>query len=297
MASCSSSGEVTEGEVRTDGWNPFVAIVGSDSQIAMVATNSPLGKDRLVLVGDQVTSVESVDGYVLSAGWVPTTGFLVVTYSPELTSESADRVALVNPESGTANGITIDEAVASTWSRITVSQDGRFAYYSAQTPSALQLAHDIWRIDLETGSMENVTRSELGESLPILLSDDQLALIEYTPLSIEQSENGRIMVLDLESGERQRLTPEGQTVTFLDTTDTGDWIVYSAHPENRREERAIWFVPSDGSLPPQLLLEDGGFDAQLSGDDRHILVRRVGGPNDPTLLEWIEVPDTAPWID
>jgi Tol biopolymer transport system component len=207
-------------------------------------------------------------------------------------------VALVDPESGTARGITIDEAVASTWSRITVSQDGRFAYYSAQTPSALQLAGDVWRIDLETGSMENVTRSELGEAVPILLTDDQMALIEYTPLSIEQSGNGRVMVvLDLGSGERQRLTPDGQTVTFLDATGSGDWIVYSAFPENRREERAIWFVPSDGSSPPQLLLEDGGFDPQLSGDDRHILVRRVGGPNDPTVLEWVAVPDTAPWLD
>lgn len=286
LTACRGSG-VSEGIVKTPGWDPMMALPSpTDDSLVLVAMSTKVAAPTPALVRAPAEELFGQPSIVQAVGWT-TDAEVVFTFSDALGGAKPDRLGIINPMSGDTREVPLGIAVTSSREVAAVDPTGTYVVVSAMAPSEYDLDHDLWRIDLETGDAVNLTNTpEVSEGEPVFIDDRRLVILAGV----------QVGVVDLDRGEMRVLTPENQTVISVDVDPTGRWVVYSGYPENRRDESKIWMVAIDGTSSPTVLLDNPGVEPRLSSDGHHILVRQYGPFLQAGTLEWLSTPDSAPWL-
>lgn len=234
-----------------------------------------------------------------AAAWMPDGDSMIVSYSDELGGSNPSRFAEVSVDGGLLREVPVDIAVNASQG-LAISPDGQTAVFPGVEPSPFDSESDLWRMELESGHAERIEligEASTTQDSPHFIDEDTIVIGAGELMSDVETANGWVGVVDLNSGETTRLTSPDQTVDVLSLSPDGRFVVYDAFPGNERSKRALWFVPSDGSAEPSLLIEDlPGFSPVLDGDGRSVLVTATGGPGDTGRIERVDVPDDAPWL-
>ena len=299
-------GACSPGEADLDlrGWEPLIAVANPiDDSVGVLAwptSGLNVAFLQLLLAGEGVetTSVGPPDGTALSLGWHAAGEQLLLEYSPELGSSTPSRFAVLD-RSGTVVGEIVPSVEGSGgFGVLAVEPGGDYFVWSAQAPGETDEPADLWKVDLESGEAQRLTDTGgVAERWPRFVDSEIIVYLAGIATFEFGRDNGWIEALDLESGEKRRMTPEDQVVLSLDVDPTGRWVIYSAYSGDDRSQTAIWYVDARNVDEPRLLVERAVQRVSTSHDGRRILIQRAGGrPGDVGSVTWVDVPDDAPWL-
>lgn len=131
--------------------------------------------------------------------------------------------------------------------------------------------HNIWRVDVETGDIEQLTDNANAQEYPISVSPDNKTLLVGTNLKGQMNQ----FVLDLETKEYTQLTEYAFPSMGGTWHPGGGRIAYSANETQNFKNSDVYIMNADGSDKRQLLRmavgsQDGVSD--WSADGRYLAI-------------------------
>lgn len=290
------------GGIGSDGWSVTRAVPSpAGLQVAFLGTprQGDMLRTRLVLAGREPAELSPPGAQARSFAWMPDGKSLLLAYADDVGSENPTRFALIGTDGSVVRLIEPDrQGVVE--SGIAIEPDGQRALMPAREMSPYVGPTDLWRLNLETGSVE-VIRSESrqrdAQAWPTYISQDEVVLASGEPISATVEPNGWIGNLDLRTGTTERLTDTAMTADFPSVAPGGQYVVFESFPGNERSKRGLWYVPLDGSIAPTQLIEHlPGRAAVLEPNGRSVLVVDAGSPGDASKIRRVSVPEDAPWL-
>lgn len=287
--------------IATDGWSVMTALPSPDGErVAFIGSSGgiDLGRWQLVLAGGDPVELSPAGTAARSFAWFPSGDTILLAYADEMSGELPTRFAIVDLDGQVLREIPVDVELNASYG-LAVSPDETTALFPANEPGPLATEGDLWSLDLESGHATIIhPEGEVpGAQERPVYRDDTTAVLGAGELLSAAGTNGWIGVVDVASGELRRLTPNGQTANVPSLSPDGRYAVYDAFPGNERSKRALWYVPLDGSEPPQVLIEDlPGRAPALEPTGRSVLVVDAGSPGDGSQIRRIEIPEDAPWL-
>ena len=225
-----------------------------------------------------------------SPRWAPGGGLLAFLADRSDTLET--QAYLIDPDGGEARRLTSHPTAVS---QIQWSPDGRWLYYLAddEPPAAEEAQHEagndvrafeeeyeqrhLWRVDVETGESERVTRGDWSVT-GFSLSRDGRRIVHHrapTPL-LDDLSRWEVWVMPADGGEGRRLTDNDVPEYGARLSPDGDRVLFTADASadfDFYHDSNLFVVPADGTGEPRILLEEeplGVGGATWSRSGRHI---------------------------
>lgn len=264
----------------------LVAFIGRQP---ISTSGAPLGPIRtaLVLAGDG-TQLSPADQYVYAAAWFPDGRELLVATADEL--DAATRLTVVDLQGGLVHEIPIDVQIADGLG-LAINPDGD----TAVVPGRRSGEAGLWQIDLESGASESVSVSAEAGSLPsepAFVDSGRLVVVVETAEG--SSPSAGLHLVDLRSGDGKLMTPADQLALSPSVTPDSEFVVYEAQQAVGQEARTLWYLPLDGSAPPQLIKAPSYLGPALESSGEALLSTRSGGG--PATIIRTELPTNLPWL-
>lgn len=305
LAGCGvNAGEGSDGprSIATPGWSVTSALPSPDGHhVGFIGwpTRGYVTRARLVLAGNDAVELSPPGTVARSFAWMPSSDSILVGFSDEVTTRSPTRFALVDLQGDVIREIPIDVDLNATYG-IAVSPDGRTAVFPANEPGPYDTEGDLWSLDLDSGRAHRIElrgyRPTVQEN-PVYVGDDRVAFTAGELSWKAGGPNGWIAILNLGTGDVERLTDPSQTAQTPSVSPDGRYIVYDGFPGNERSKRSLWYVAVDGSSSPlPISAELAGLRPALEPSGRSVLVIDAGMPGDRSQIRRVGIPEDAPWL-
>lgn len=283
------------------GWSVSHAIPSPDGSVVAFLGSSPhdWGRDRLVIAGRNPREISPPGVQARSFAWMPDGTTLLLAFADDLGHENPTQFAILDLDGSVERRIDPDRRGVANGG-IAIDPTGRHALMPVMDLSIFDSPTELWRLDLETGAVTvepmTGTTGEMQSSLSFI-DGDHLAFASALLVSATVGPNGWIGTLDRGTGATTRLTPAALTAGSPSVAPGGEYLVFDAFPGNERWRRSLWYVSTDGSSDPVLLIDQlPGRAAALEPDGRAVLVVDAGSPGDTSVIRRVDIPEDAPWL-
>ncbi|HEX2049041.1 MAG TPA: hypothetical protein VHJ34_00235 [Actinomycetota bacterium] len=262
------------GRLAPGGWILDRGAFSPDGRRVAFVGVDPDGNQRAGVAADggSVEAVTPEDWTVVDFAWMPGSESLLVVRH----GERGDTLAIVGVDGEVVRMVDVDRPFGAGRGMV-VSPDGDYAIVSMQEPVALERPADLVRLDLATGATTNLTRTpRLTEDYPSWAGRDRLVFTSGHLVVDVLEPNGAVEVVDLDGGDRRRLTPRDHVAGAATASPDGSTVVYSAFVGGDRRTQALWAVPTDGGEPRRVSAVSAHYPS-YAPDGERVLVALVGG--------------------
>lgn len=267
-----------------DGWDPWVPSYSPDgSRIAWFGYDDRY-RPRVGVVED--SSLEALTPPSMRAAdlaWMPDSNGLLVAYQ----EDRRTKFAVVDLEGTVVDRVDPKRRIVSESTGMVVLDD-RTVVVSATTTWGEMSPADLYRVDLATGEVENITAtSTVSEEWPEPLGGSRWLISGGLLTTQEGGPTGWAGIFDAETRKTTRLTGPSFFVDKATRVPGTSRVVFDT---SLRNDRGIWETDLSGSKPQQLRSATEVRWPVVSPDGRNVLFKVIGTPSDPGDFVRFELP-------
>lgn len=286
-----SSNDAGDREPRTvatpgPGWDPWHARFSPDaSEIAFFGWD-PSYRPRVGLVRDG--TIEAITDERFRAAdftWLDARR-LIVAYR----DGNRAKLGVFSLDGRLKKGIVVNRPFRSETTGMAVSPDGRLVVISALAPGRSDGPADLLLIDMKSGHVKNLTNTpSITELWPSFVNDDSLLLTAGRTASHPEGPSGWAEVLDIRSGDVERLTGNDLFVdSAVPVPGAESMIVDTAF----QDDRGLLMIGADGKTT-SIVGTTGVRWPTFNPDGTTLLFKVVGSPANPGAYLSTDLPERS----
>jgi Tol biopolymer transport system component len=135
---------------------------------------------------------------------------------------------------------------------------------------------DLYRIDLDSGTVENLTKTyPLSETWPVPIDESRWLITAGLFARDEGGPSGWMGIFDASTGETERLTDAAH---FVDSATIAPGSSTAVFDTTFQRDTGLWTMDLDGGEPEQLLDSTEVAWPAISPDGKRVLLKVVGSP-------------------